>query len=345
MGHVFVSHAAADAALVTPFVDRILQLGCGLTDDEIFYSSDREKGVPSGSTLLTYVQEKVSSADLVIAIITPMFQTRPVCVAELGAAWSRAGRLFPIAVPGMARTDMEGVMAGVTVLYLDHEDALDELNAAVSEAVHGEQRRPGKWTPHKKVWLAVVGDLATKVASPSVVTAEEHQLLKEELAGTQEALEVAAAEAQALKDQVERIRAAGSDEKAKRAALLPSNEIERFELARKETARKIGNLPPEARDVMRHEITDGPMPWPSGWGNDSDDIRSAKQAGWLVENSDELLVTNRELPRVRAAWDAFETLEQDLEEGGYSEEFYEWFEQEYEVPANLRFGLAWDALF
>jgi hypothetical protein len=111
MPEVFVSHAAADGALVDPFVDTVLKLGCGLDEAKIFYSSGEDTGLPSGFDLLHHVREEAAEAGLVVAIISPMFETRPVCVAELGAAWSRTGNLFPLAVPGMARTDMEGVLA------------------------------------------------------------------------------------------------------------------------------------------------------------------------------------------------------------------------------------------
>jgi hypothetical protein len=115
MPDVFISHAAGDASIVDPFVDTIVRLGCGLSPKQIFYSSGADTGIPSGSTLLAEVRENVATSGLVVAIITPRFQTRPVCVAELGAAWSRTGNLFPIALPGMARRDMEGVLQGEIV--------------------------------------------------------------------------------------------------------------------------------------------------------------------------------------------------------------------------------------
>lgn len=48
MAHVFVSHASADSKFVDKFVERILTLGLHLTSKQIFYSSDRGKGVPTG---------------------------------------------------------------------------------------------------------------------------------------------------------------------------------------------------------------------------------------------------------------------------------------------------------
>src|SRR5437016_4591969 len=118
MPGVFISHASADKPLVDPFVDDVIRLGCEVPRKKIFYSSGEDTGVPSGENLNTYVRDRVADASIVVAIISPTFQTRPFCVAELGSAWSRIGNLFPIAVPGMARTDLEGVLEGMLVKHL-----------------------------------------------------------------------------------------------------------------------------------------------------------------------------------------------------------------------------------
>ncbi|MGO8869860.1 MAG: toll/interleukin-1 receptor domain-containing protein [Acidimicrobiales bacterium] len=124
MPGVFISHAFADKSLVDEFVDTVVKLGCGLKSDQIFYSSGEDTGIPSGYDLLRHVRNEVGEAGLVIAIVSPAFQARPVCIAELGAAWSRVDNLFPLAVPGMDRTDMEGVLQGMVVRYLDDSAAL-----------------------------------------------------------------------------------------------------------------------------------------------------------------------------------------------------------------------------
>jgi hypothetical protein len=82
----FVGHASVDAELVDAFVDTLVRNGCNLGPDDIFYTSGEDTGIPSGADLIASVSEEVSEATLVIALVTPTYQTRPVCVAELGAA-------------------------------------------------------------------------------------------------------------------------------------------------------------------------------------------------------------------------------------------------------------------
>ena len=95
MPAVFVSHASSDKTFVDVFVNEVLRLGCALSTDELFYSSGAATGVPSGKDLMDFVRSQAGDSSLVVAVISPVFQTRPICIAELGAAWARSGRLFP----------------------------------------------------------------------------------------------------------------------------------------------------------------------------------------------------------------------------------------------------------
>lgn len=146
MAKVFVSHASADKPFVDAFVDNVLRIGLGLNGDKVFYSSERDTGVPSGADLMHSVRAEVSEATLVIAVITPTYQTRPVCIAELGAAWGRAdpGHFFPLLAPGLERSDLEGVIPSTLILRIDDGSALDELSDRV-EASLGSSASKSQW--------------------------------------------------------------------------------------------------------------------------------------------------------------------------------------------------------
>lgn len=297
--------------------------------------------------MLTYVRDKVGDADLVIAVISPMFQTRPVCVAELGAAWSRAGegKFFPTAVPGMKRIDMEGVMDGVLVLYLDDEALLDELAAAVSRSLDVDHH-PGDWTKHKTIWLAEVAGLATGLSTPDVVTRDEHDALGAKLAAVQDALVESTNEAQALQEQIERYKAADDPEERKQV-LLPEDELKRFELLRAAAADALGDLDSIVQEMMFHEIAEGPMPLPNPYDDRtrSDEAQAAVKAGDLqVTSDDEHLYADDSVRDVKRASQAVRELRDALEEGGFSVTFDEWFVDTYGAPPELGRRRIWDQL-
>ena len=121
--------------------------------DRLFYTSGAATGVPAGADLNSHVRDKVAQAGLVVAIITPTFRTRPYCMAELGAAWSRVGRLFPFVLPGMPRDELDGVLSGLTTPYLDDPAALDQLHDKVTDLA-GSTKSSADREQQKSEWLA-----------------------------------------------------------------------------------------------------------------------------------------------------------------------------------------------
>jgi hypothetical protein len=340
---VFVSHAAADAPLVDPFVNTILKLGCRLSVEEIFYSSGEDTGVPSGTDLMHHVRDRVGEAGLVVAIISPMFQTRPVCVAELGAAWSRTGNLFPLAVPGMERPEMEGVLQGMTVRHINESAALDELHDAVAK-LRGEATPALTWSPHKATWLANVDSYVAQLTAPTVVTVDELERVQTDLAGTQAALAESERERRALALRLERVAEAATAED-RREALLPEDERERFEALVGAANGALRGVSSIVIDALFGEMAEGGMAWPDGFDDRyrRDQVTKALQDGDLVERHDESLHPDLEMTSVSRAWDAITAVQRFLEES--SEEFDNWFRDAHDGPPDLRKRLIFDSVF
>jgi hypothetical protein len=169
MSRIFVSHASEDSPLVKAFVDTILRLGCVASHEEIFFSSGADTGVPVGADLNSFVRQQISEKDtLVVAIVTPTFLARPYCVAELGAAWSRAGSLFPLVLPEMGHA-LEGVLNGLLVKAIDDRAGLDELSDRVAELL-GRRPTAMTWSHYRDKWLA---ELPVHLRSVVVRGAEE----------------------------------------------------------------------------------------------------------------------------------------------------------------------------
>lgn len=342
MPEIFVSHAAADAVLVDQFVDIILKLGCGLKPSQIFYSSGEDTGVPSGSDLIHHVREQVGDSGLVIVVVSPMFQTRPVCIAELGAAWSRTDNLFPLAVPGMPRTDMEGVLAGMTVRYLNDSSALDEIKDRVRK-VTGTDSDATTWGRQKARWLATIDGLVAQLDKPETATAVEVNQLRGDLSGAREALSESQAEVEEMKSRIEEYRASKSDEE-RAAALLPKDEAKRFEMLQRDALRALRKLDPIVREAIYFERVDGGMPWPNAYDDRErlDAATRARQEGSLTETSDDLLVPDDQVTAVAEAQAAVKRLDEMLQ--NCSEDFDAWFRDEHGAPPQLRRRKVWDGL-
>src|SRR6266540_3556139 len=227
MSGVFISHAHHDKPLVDPFVDDVIRLGCDVPVGQLFYSSGEDTGIPSGEDLNSYVRKEVGTASIVVAIISPAFQTRPFCVAELGAAWATVGKLFPIAVPGMVRPDLEGVLTGMVVRYLDDPAALDELHDRVGDAV-GSKTDARTWGRFRAKWLAGVADYVEKVPPVRTLSLTDLERTEAELNSTREALTESERDRRDLAEKVDRLKDATTKEEVEEI-LLPADETERFE--------------------------------------------------------------------------------------------------------------------
>ncbi|MCW2976187.1 MAG: hypothetical protein JWM06_1468 [Actinomycetia bacterium] len=158
MPGIFLSHAFADKAFVDRFESTILRSGCGLETSDIFYSSGEDTGVRSGDDLMAAIRGEVATAGLVIAFISPTFQRRPVCIAELGAAWATTGRLFPVLLPGVERVALDGVLRGLLVRYIDDGAALDELRDLIV-TVTSRTTSSATWNRFRQEWLEAAPDL------------------------------------------------------------------------------------------------------------------------------------------------------------------------------------------
>jgi hypothetical protein len=169
MPGLFISHASADKAFADAFVDNVIRLGCGISSESLFYSSGADTGVPSGSDLNSFVRDKVSDVNLVIALITPAFQQSAYCIAELGAAWSRVENLFPLVSPGLDRDDLEGVLRGMLLKPLDNEQALDELRDRINKSV-GVAANTAAWSNYKSKWLQSAPELMPAVPAKPEAT-------------------------------------------------------------------------------------------------------------------------------------------------------------------------------
>jgi hypothetical protein len=170
---IFISHASADAPLVGEFVKNIIRLGCGVQPDSLLYSSASATGVPGGADLNRFLRDEVSSAKLVIAIVTPTYLSRPYCVAELGAAWGRVealDSLLPLRLPDTDVRDLHGVLSGLVIGSIVDDGALNEVHRRVCAAT-GTLTDAVTWGDAKRDWLREFAETTAAMRFGGPVTA------------------------------------------------------------------------------------------------------------------------------------------------------------------------------
>ncbi|MHB1010050.1 MAG: hypothetical protein ACYC1E_12595 [Propionibacteriaceae bacterium] len=177
---VFVSHYSGDGPYVEAFVDEILRGGCQLGPHEIFCSSMDGLGIAAGQDLMAAVRQELVSASHIISLITPMYASRPVCMAESGAAWARQGEVtfLPMLARSVSRDSLNGsIFAPLLTTYSDEERALNELHDRLSsgrQTINASQI----WSHSLRKWMNQVGALTAALkpapsqdSSPQLVNA------------------------------------------------------------------------------------------------------------------------------------------------------------------------------
>lgn len=134
---IFLSHAHVDRVLAD-LLRNTLVLG-GVRENQVFYSSSRATGIPSGEDVRPYLQRALRDAGLVIELLSETFLRRPICLMELGGAWALGTPTYPILVPPLTRylavQNIGDVQMGILGSEGDLNDLFDELHDRLSKDV------------------------------------------------------------------------------------------------------------------------------------------------------------------------------------------------------------------
>ncbi|QWF21789.1 toll/interleukin-1 receptor domain-containing protein [Nocardioides sp. LMS-CY] len=350
MTKVFVSHAYGDKDFCDGFVDNVLIRGIGLhPKTDIFYSSERDTGVPTGADLLPFVRKEVGASTLVIAIVTPLYPTRPVCVAELGAAWGKAGdqHFFPLLAPGVAVGDLDGVLPSTLCSAIDDRAALMELYERI-KTLHGAPNDSASYSVGVEKWLASVGRLAVDLTDPEVPpSVSEYKALSTRLDAVVQALAESESQVEEWRRKCEQALEA-KDAAEARVILVGDDVRAQIEHAVNEHQETIGDLGSDAAadvifDYLRGEVT--PYPNPMEVGSDyRDDFDTAIKRRLVRDDGDNFFSPNTDKRAVMRAVERAQELHDLLERIHDDEQNAAWFFDEYQVEPDLGDLDAWKRL-
>ena len=149
---IFISHAVKDKDLVENFVDNILQLGMGISTEDIFCSSLSGMGIPSGKNFIDYIKEEIQQPKVVIVFFSKSYISSQFCMCELGATWAMTHKILPILVPPLTYSDVKGVLTGIQVDKLNDADDLNRFQQTFSEILEKDILFP-QWEKKRNKFL------------------------------------------------------------------------------------------------------------------------------------------------------------------------------------------------
>lgn len=304
MTQIFVSHAVADKALAKLLTD-FLKEAMGVPQKAIFVSSIPGHNIPLTTDFNDYIKEQIQEPDLVILLMTEAYMESWFCLMELGAAWAKSHRTLPIVVPPVRFSVVSSTLGLRQAWDITDSEGLNDLRALVREAVSDlESRSDHVWDEKRKKWIVDLKRARAKLATATVVSADDYAKLKTEVQQREEEVEALEAEREnleaqiaaleSLKDPVEvrALKAAVPDVAGLRAEF--DKLIEAVESAR----------PTRTSDVVFHHIIMdhfGKAVPINGFGPDVDDFRQAMQYSLIDEGDQSVLWSRDKLKRVQKA--------------------------------------------
>ncbi len=137
---VFLSHSSKDKKILNEFVDRILSLGCGLSVNEIVYTSRESTGVEPGDGIPKFIKTQLEQSSLVFFFLSDNYKKSEVCLNEMGAAWAMEKKTVSILLPNVSFTQLGWLTSLDKALKINDSEGLDTIyemlkrrNLAVSE--------------------------------------------------------------------------------------------------------------------------------------------------------------------------------------------------------------------
>ena len=128
MAKVFLSHSSKDKSIVDLFKSVLLNVGLGIADKDIAYTSAVETGVQLGCSIPQYIKSNIADSDFVFLFISENYRHSEVCLNEMGAAWALDRNVKPLLIHDNMPFDSVGWLYHMSLCArLSDPDMLDEL--------------------------------------------------------------------------------------------------------------------------------------------------------------------------------------------------------------------------
>lgn len=130
---IFISHSSKDKAVVTQFVDHILQLGIGLQAKDICCTSIEEMGIKNGDDIRRHIHTNIKSADFSFVLISQNYKESEICINEMGAVWAYDTNVRFYLLPGVTFKNIGWLCDVRQAEYINNAVALDVLHKELIE--------------------------------------------------------------------------------------------------------------------------------------------------------------------------------------------------------------------
>ncbi len=175
---IFISHSSKDKNIMEKFTDDILQLGIGLSHEDIFCTSIEEMGIKNGEDIRHHIRDNVQSADFSFLMISKNYKQSEICLNEMGAVWATDNRVRYYIMPDVDFKEIGWLCDAYNVDKLVDSVVLDTLEQELTD-FYGLPRKGAIWSRHRQNFIDYLGNYHN--AGVKFATVEEAIKAAEEL--------------------------------------------------------------------------------------------------------------------------------------------------------------------
>ncbi|MEI7228669.1 toll/interleukin-1 receptor domain-containing protein [Pectobacterium carotovorum] len=330
---VFVSHATKDKELVAAIVD-LIEDGIGVPESEIFCSSLDGLGIPTGENFISYIKSEIQEPKVVIFLLTPSYFKSKFCLCEMGAAWAKTLKIFPILVPPLTYEDLKYVLTSTQVANIKDDIKYNELRDHLIDVLDFHPKSNTKWDVKRKIFLKKLPSLLKKLAVPQEVSPEEHAVMKAQLEEAQTTLVGYEEENQRLKEYSKKLESAKNkaDVKKIKKEFEETGIADEFE----SLVESIRELKPDVGgfEVLKFILSNYyDKPYKINHFDFGEEFAQAARYNLItLDGSEEVNWDNKRIKSLRGKLDALRYLVECDERG---EELDDYCSEEYDIPLEL----------
>ncbi len=153
---IFVSHSSKDKDVIEKFTDYILQLGIGLSHEDIFCTSIEEMGIKNGEDIRSHIRENVQTADFSFLMISKNYKQSEICLNEMGAVWATENRVRYYLLPDVDFKEIGWLCDARKADRLGNSVVLDAIEEELTE-FYGLPRKGGVWSRQRQNFVDYLG--------------------------------------------------------------------------------------------------------------------------------------------------------------------------------------------
>ncbi|KAA5805336.1 TIR domain-containing protein [Alkalicaulis satelles] len=324
MKSIFISHATADKRLAEIFTE-FLKEGIGVPANEIFCSSVDGHGILTGSDFNQYIKDQIGEPKLVIMLITQVYVERAFCLMELGAAWVKSHKVFPIIIPPVGFDFVTKTLGLVQAQSIDDHAKLHDLRASLREATIVEARTEQDWDKKRIEWQQKLARTLKKLPKSDKVTRDEYDELKKEIEALDSENDRLRNEVNKQADLIEALKASKDSDAVTEVLARHSDEDQKAEFHRLLSAVKDARPPSLSKAVFQHIILDHYDKAPSInlFRTDADDYREAMSRNVIDPQSHAVNWQPHKMQALKRALEAFDWFMESSETKGFREDMAE----------------------